>query len=331
MPSSPLGLPQLPGGGTADPFRVLTKPLGLGGHGEAPARPEWEAPKSLGEPAGITDVRELTQTEAEAAQATLASPRLPDAAAAKPIMSVQRIRAWHHEAARLMSCGLSDVEIAEALDCRLSTLNQLRRSPAFQELLRCYAQEADKLAVSAAVKLRATASLVLDRLEEILSETPTKELPLNWLKDIAFPLLDRAGYTPVSKSLSVVARAGTLDAATLAAIKEELRGNTIIIPAGGQDLPADRPADQPAPNPAGPHGELVTFPLGGPATTDVAPAQEGAEPALGGVGPAGTDATSQAQGGQSERARDSISAPGDQVAGSPVAQGDHGGTLDSFR
>lgn len=312
------GLPLMPGGGTQDPFKALSKPLGLVGTPVTPARSGWEEARPRDAPASVEGIRDLTAAEAAAGQAVLAAPRA-GGEAQRPITAVRTMRAWHHEAARLMSCGLNDTEIAEALDCRVSTLSHLRRSPAFQELLRAYATEADHAAIGIATKLRVNAALALDRIEEVLSETPADKLPLNWLKDIAVPLLDRAGFAPISKSMNVNAQVGVISTEMLRSIKEGLREDTLIISAEGRVLPATGA------------GSLASDPAGPPPATDVSVASEDQGIAMGGAGLGASDPASEAQGGEPEREGSAVPAPSDTVAPGPLATSHLGRTLDPFR
>lgn len=314
---SVFAMKSVPGGTTADPFATLKRPLGLP---QPPAREAggevWTGRKPDGEPPSIVGFREMTAEEHAEAAKTLAAPgnARQEGEPPRPLAALKKIRAWHHEAARMMASGLSDVEISRALDCSIGTLSTLRRSPAFHELLHAYTAGPDRLAMEANARLKSTALLALERVEEVLSSPGPDGVPLGWLRDVVFPLLDRAGFAPVAKSVSLSANVGGISQEMLRAIKEELRGNTIIIDNAVPAAPAPRTG-----------GQIL------PAEVDVAHAPEGGGAGAGGAGQGGGQATGPAPAGERQSAGSAVSASGGEVAGTAPAAPAALRTLDPFQ
>lgn len=245
MTPSPFGLRQGPGGGTlGDPFRLLNRPLTRAA--PVPALPTdvvWAEPQALSTPAPIEGVAAMTPAEVQLAEQILAAPKITaptGAGAGKAIVS--NLRAWHHSLARDIIAGLSDSELCKLYGVAQNTLTRLRRAPAFQVLLQGFAAAPEEDAFAMGARLRALASQAVDKLEELLSSTPANELPANFAKDTLFPLLDRIGYAPVQKSVSLTAGVGP---ELLAALKEHVRGAPIIDARSGPVVPSDPFAAEP--------------------------------------------------------------------------------------
>lgn len=244
---NPFGLPHLPGGATEDIYKKLQGPLSQAvrsGLGEpaGPPRPgdlDWSTRRPDQEEPLIGAVEELTLEQLEAAAALAGNPANRPTPGV-PLPATKRIKAWHHEAARLMASGVRDNEICQVMSCSPSTLSALRRSPAFQNILLAYSIGPEEEAFSAAAKIRATALLALERAEEILSDT-TKPMNSKFLTDVLFGLLDRAGFSPVTKSLNL---SGGLTPDAIAQIREAVGGRATII-----DVDVARPEPEAAAEP----------------------------------------------------------------------------------
>lgn len=270
---SPFGIPSGPGGGTPDPFALLRKPLSRAA--VAPATPLPGKPVSV-EPS-IISVRELERMELVAALVEAERPaamtRLDgQAKPPAPVYSTRKIRAWHHEVARMLASGFTDKEVATALECSMTTIGTLKKSPAFQELLIAYSHAPDEQAFSAAAKIRATAMLALEKTEEILANPPEGGIPLPWLRDVLFPLLDRAGFSPVNKSVSVTTVNQGVSAEFLQRMKEELSGTTIIMDAASASASASAKSEADKREP--PTGDRAAV---GPTGSGGGPAEEPAQ------------------------------------------------------
>lgn len=164
----------------------------------------WGRVASLREEVVIESVRELSEEEV-AVLPSLGAPR------GGAVVSVQKLRARHHEIARLMASGLRDKEIMETLGGSLMNLTLLRRNPAFQNLLLFYMAERDAQAMDLAGQIRQTAAMSLDLVQQKLEEAiedPGKRDALGnkFLLEATTTLLDRAGFNPTQKH--VVANVG---------------------------------------------------------------------------------------------------------------------------
>ena len=86
-----------------------------------------------------------------------------------PVPATQTLRHRHHELARLLANGLSNVEAAAQTGYTPARIQQLRGDPAFEELLSHYAQLRDEEFVDAQKQLatlgRTAMGILLDKLE----------------------------------------------------------------------------------------------------------------------------------------------------------------------
>lgn len=176
-----------PGGGLAA-LPSLAQSLG--------AEPTWE-PAPLEVPVSVEGVRALEEREIAAVPENWEAPGRGQLAP-----TVQMLRAKHHEIARLLTVGMSVVEIAEVVGTTPTTVNRLRRTPAFADLLYSYMAQRDAAAVDIGARLKGVAALALDKLAERLEE-PAQLMPLDVLQKTAMGLLDRAGHSPVQKSVNL--------------------------------------------------------------------------------------------------------------------------------
>lgn len=206
-----MALAQLPGGVTQDPFKMLDRPVAVALRDgtislDRPATVLWGRAASGKEEVSVEGVRELTREETAALHRANA-PR-PGGA---PARAVERLKTRHHEIARLMAAGLKDVEIADTLNCSHASLYNLRRSPAFQQLLFYYQAERDVEAMSLSAQIKIGAGLALDKIVERLETEEAASLPATWLKDVMVALLDRAGHSPVQKTATLSAHLSAED------------------------------------------------------------------------------------------------------------------------
>lgn len=160
------------------------------------AEPLWE-PAPLDAPVSVEEVRALGDGEIAAVPEHWDAPGRGQLAP-----TVQMLRAKHHEIARLLTVGMSVTEIAEVVGTTPTTVNRLRRTPAFADLLYSYMAQRDAAAVDIGARLKGVAALALDKLAERLEE-PAAVLPLDVLQKTAMGLLDRAGHSPVQKSVNL--------------------------------------------------------------------------------------------------------------------------------
>lgn len=116
--------------------------------------------------------------------------------------SIKRIRATHHEVARLLAVGHKNVEVAAMTGYTPQTVSNLQNNPMFQELLAVYQSRRDDQVFSIARKLDSVAGLALEELADRLENTPEEFTP-SQLREIARDMADRVGYSPIKKTASV--------------------------------------------------------------------------------------------------------------------------------
>jgi hypothetical protein len=108
------------------------------------------------------------------------------AEAAPPVgeNTIMRIRARHHEAARMLAMGMSGVEVSLATGYAQTSLSIFQKDPAFRDLMQHYATEREIIALDAMQKLNALGEEVVEVLRERL-ETDSDGFDNRMLLDIA--------------------------------------------------------------------------------------------------------------------------------------------------
>lgn len=218
-------LAHVPGGATQDPFKILDRPFYAAPEfleGAANAA-TWGRAARADDEIVIASIRELTSEE------IAALPDKANGASNTAFKAVERLKPRHHEIARLMASGQKESEIAGLMQVSLSHLHRLKRSPAFQHLLAYYMAERDVTVLTMRDRLEHAASLGLDRVMERL-EDDEAPIPINQLKDIAFGLLDRAGFNPTTKIAAVSATVTPADMAKLKEVRDAARAAATRVP-----------------------------------------------------------------------------------------------------
>ena len=211
-------LAHVPGGATQDPFKILDRPFYaapefLEGAANAAL---WSRAAKAGDEVEVISIRELTMEE------VAALPQGRHGESNTAFKAVERLKPRHHEIARLLASGLKESAIAEVLEVSLSHLYRLKRSPAFQHLLAYFMAARDTETLTMRDRLEHAASLGLDKIQERM-EDEENPLPINQLKDIAFGLLDRAGFNPTTKIAAVSATLSPADMAKLKDVRDAAR------------------------------------------------------------------------------------------------------------
>jgi hypothetical protein len=140
----------------------------------------------------LVGTRSLTEEDAQA--------YLEDDSRKIPIAQtrLKKIRARHHEAARLMASGKNDAEIHILTGLAYSTLSILRNDPAFADLVAHYNKIADEKFETTHERLAALGTDAIEVLQERLEETP-EEFDNDQLITVIKTTSDRTGYGPSSK------------------------------------------------------------------------------------------------------------------------------------
>ena len=133
---------------------------------------------------------------------------------------VHKLKAVHHELARLMALGFTDTDIGRLTGYSLSHMHTLRRSPAFQNLLVYYSAQRDLETVGVREKIAALAEQSLNRLGEVLYSGDV--IDPEWLSKTSAMLLDRCGHGPVQTNRNINTTA-VLSSDDLRKLKENAR------------------------------------------------------------------------------------------------------------
>lgn len=184
-------------------MRVAAATRKSSGAGTLGLRPPGAA--SDEEELGIREVRELSQQG------------LADLVAAKtsgegqlPAFSLDTLKTQHHAVARLIAAGLETAEVAAACGMTPTRVSTLRSSPAFQNLVIGYQKMVEAESIDLGISIRVAANKALTKAEDYMSQ-PIQNIDPAVLKDLTFGLLDRAGHSPVAKSMAMTAAVSRAD------------------------------------------------------------------------------------------------------------------------
>lgn len=116
--------------------------------------------------------------------------------------TLSRIRGIHHEIARLLASGLKPADVSAATGYSLSRISILQKDPSFRELLSFYEAKSDEVFVDVRKRM---AVLGLDAASELADrlENKPETLSNSQLIEITKASLDRAGFSPVTKTVNV--------------------------------------------------------------------------------------------------------------------------------
>ena len=119
---------------------------------------------------------------------------------------IQRLWGQQKEILRLVSSGLyNNKDIAEMVGVTPQTISNIINSALGKQTLEILQGAADADTVDLMVKIRSLAPIALAVQEEILMDEETGSAMKNKISD---KLLDRAGYTPISKNMNLNLSAG---------------------------------------------------------------------------------------------------------------------------
>ncbi len=133
---------------------------------------------------------------------------------------IQRLWGQSKEILRLVVSGLyNNIEVAELVGCTPQTVSNIINSALGKQTLEIMEGAADSETVDLMVKIRAFAPIAFAVQEEMMLDEAT---PKGLKNKVADKVLDRAGYTPISKNLNLNANVG-LTGDDLEAIKKRAR------------------------------------------------------------------------------------------------------------
>lgn len=164
---------------------------------------------------------------------------------------LQRLRDSHHHVARLLSDGQSAVYISAITGYAPNTIAQLKRDPAFQELMEHYKNEVAEIFIDVTKRLRDVSLDAVTTISDRLAENPDA-IATKDLISVAQMGADRSGNGPTSTQLSVNAN---ITPEKMAAMQEAARqGNTGVKVLDAKQEPTktptldQRPQDNPVPD-----------------------------------------------------------------------------------
>lgn len=152
--------------------------------------------------------------------------------------SIARLRQIHHEIARLLASGLTETEVAASTGYSLSRISILKGDPSFKELLAYYAARSEEQFLDVRKRLAILGTDAVAELQDRLDYKPDS-LTNTQLIEITKTTLDRAGFSPVSKSENVQV---LLTGDELEKLKQNIGGGNVRIV---ESLSSDnRPAER---------------------------------------------------------------------------------------
>lgn len=133
--------------------------------------------------------------------------------------ALQKLRSSHHRLAQLLAQGYKEVEASRITGYSQSRISILKNDPAFKELLSHYAKEVQDQFSDTVEKMKHVTDDALDVLHERILDEPDS-LGSGVLIDLVAKIGDRAGFSPVTKSVNLNL---PVDASALAALKAKVK------------------------------------------------------------------------------------------------------------
>lgn len=130
------------------------------------------------------------------------------------------LKSSHHRLAQLLAKGYKDIDAARITGYSQSRISILKNDPAFKELMSHYTALVDDAFADTVEKMKHVTDDALSILHERMLDEP-ESFSNTQLVETVKTIGDRAGYSPITKSVNLNA---PVDAQTLAAIKEKVKG-----------------------------------------------------------------------------------------------------------
>jgi hypothetical protein len=161
---------------------------------------------------------------------------------------VSELKPSHHAVARYFAVGLLAADVSRVTGYSQVTLSLLMKSPAFQELLHFYREEANQAAYDIGEKINLMTTDTLAELHKRVLESPD-ELSSDFLRKLSTDLMDRhpEGHSPVHRSVTKSVHVG-LTLEDIREIKSEIadgNGSTNAIPPYVDVSPDPAPPNSP--------------------------------------------------------------------------------------
>ncbi len=116
-----------------------------------------------------------------------------NSASPQPVDIIKTLRYPHHLMARLIASGKSNTEVAGILGYSVDRVSLLKtRDPMFQELIAHYKEEIRQEYLDVHSRLATLGATSIELLQEKLEDTPTEQLTIKTLREVAEFALDRS-------------------------------------------------------------------------------------------------------------------------------------------
>lgn len=137
----------------------------------------------------------------------------------KSVSPILKLRASHHALAKCLAAGKGPTEASRITGYSVERVTQLKKSPAFLELIEHYTDAVEEILSDVQAQIRDFGLDALDELRERLQTDP-KQFKIPDLVEIQKLVLDRTGHGPKS-SVNQNVRVAVLSDTTLERIKTE--------------------------------------------------------------------------------------------------------------
>ena len=116
--------------------------------------------------------------------------------------TIAKLRGIHHEIAPLLAQGRSETEVSTITSYSLSRISILKRDPSFKDLVAFYQKQKTEQFADVQKRLATLSLDAIGEIQERLAEKPDS-ISTSQLIELSKVTLDRAGYSPVSKSQNI--------------------------------------------------------------------------------------------------------------------------------
>jgi len=118
------------------------------------------------------------------------------------ILSIDQMRTRQHRIAQLLASGLKETTVARMVGFTQGYISNLKRSPAFVELMAHYSAEVQDQFAGFVERAGELSERLVDELSTRLDEKP-EAFSINQILEAVKTLADRSGNAPVARSLNV--------------------------------------------------------------------------------------------------------------------------------
>jgi len=129
-------------------------------------------------------------------------PKVPITPGQENILSIDQMRTRQHRIAQLLAAGLKEATVARMVGFTVGYISNLKRSPAFAELMAHYSAEVQDQFAGFVERAGELSERLVDELSTRLDEKP-ETFSINQILEAVKTLADRSGNAPVARSLNV--------------------------------------------------------------------------------------------------------------------------------